>query len=297
MLSKAICPGCGAALEIDREKGTAVCPYCGTACVVDKVRDIHVHNTANAETLYARNVQIGESRADVLYQAAVALLRLGDRKQAESKLEQLISEYPGDPRGWWEKVRLLTDGLTCVPEETEAALSAAKQYSNACGVSPDPKTMQSAFADCRETMRERYKDAPARFQSALEKENSAREEADRLRAALEERRKNRLEKQESDADKKRTRHRLFWALCAIAFVLSAAFLRQGRMELFFLSAAVTAVLFLINAFYKGPVTSDESDGEEERTLRRIEALEQETDAAEQTALEAGKQMEILRLIR
>ena len=109
-LVKAVCTNCGGALEVDSSKKAAVCPYCHEAYIVE---DAINNYTTHVEHLYADNVTINDDRtAAARLEAGEANLKLKHWPEAENVFKEVCDLTPQDYRGWWGRIRAITQEFT-----------------------------------------------------------------------------------------------------------------------------------------------------------------------------------------
>ena len=107
-LVPAICPNCGASLQINPGDKAAICEYCKSAFVVEEaVNKYNTFQTTNIQHLHADQVVLNDSGVDKLLNAGHSLILLGKFYDADEKFQQATEEYPGDWRGWWGRVEVL----------------------------------------------------------------------------------------------------------------------------------------------------------------------------------------------
>ena len=121
------CTQCNAALEVDPSKDAAICPYCGTAFITEKaIHHHHTTNVTNIGTLHADKVQLGDSAEDEL-RAAETLLKLNNRMGAGVRFANVCEKHPYDYRGWFGRVRVISEELTRM-DLTQARVDEMRKY-------------------------------------------------------------------------------------------------------------------------------------------------------------------------
>jgi len=92
------CEVCGSN-DLLKSDGVFVCQYCGCKYSLEEVKHRMVELTGPVKVE-------GINNADSLYNKAMDWLSLKNYKEAANVLHDMTREYPADPRGWMEWVRL-----------------------------------------------------------------------------------------------------------------------------------------------------------------------------------------------
>lgn len=106
-LVDAKCTNCGAPLKVDNTKDAAICEFCGSAYIVKNAIQNYKYYVTN--NISANNVIIsskGDIEKERLLSNAIKFVELGEYKKADELLLNIMNDYPGDYRGYWEYYRL-----------------------------------------------------------------------------------------------------------------------------------------------------------------------------------------------
>lgn len=112
-LVTAMCPNCGAKLELDENMEKGFCMYCGSHIIVDDAVQkykIELSGKVSVE---------GILTADDLAKNGETLLGLENFAQAAETYEEMTKKYPGDWRGWWGMVRAVTMNMELMPGDED----------------------------------------------------------------------------------------------------------------------------------------------------------------------------------
>lgn len=110
-LVSAMCPNCGAKLELDENMEKGFCMYCGSQIIVqDAVQKykIEISGKVSVEGILS---------AEDLAKNGETLINIGNFQQAYDTFEELSVKYPDDYRGWWGMIRAVTVDFTVMPEK------------------------------------------------------------------------------------------------------------------------------------------------------------------------------------
>lgn len=125
-LVSAMCPNCGAKLELDENMEKGFCMYCGSQIIVqDAVQKykIEISGKVSVEGILS---------AEDLAKNGETLINIGNFQQAYDTFEELSVKYPDDYRGWWGMVRAVTTDFTVMPENenyrTEMRIAVEEYY-------------------------------------------------------------------------------------------------------------------------------------------------------------------------
>ena len=109
-LVKAVCTNCGGSLDVDSSQKAAICPHCKQAYVVEEAINNY---TTHVEHLHAENVTINDDRtAAARLEAGEANLKLKHWPEAEKVFIEVCDLTPQDYRGWWGRIRAVTQEFT-----------------------------------------------------------------------------------------------------------------------------------------------------------------------------------------
>lgn len=109
-LVKAVCTNCGGSLEVDSSQKAAICPHCKQAYIVEEAINNYV---THIEHLHAENVTINDDRtAAARLEAGEADLKLKHWPEAEKVFKEVCDLTPQDYRGWWGRIRAITQEFT-----------------------------------------------------------------------------------------------------------------------------------------------------------------------------------------
>lgn len=111
-LVSAMCPNCGAQLELDENMEKGFCMYCGSQILVqDAVQKYKIE-------LSGRVSVEGILSAEDLAKNGETFMKIGNIQQAYEAFSELSTKYPDDFRGWWGLVRAVTEDFSLMPSET-----------------------------------------------------------------------------------------------------------------------------------------------------------------------------------
>ena len=109
-LVKAICPNCGGFLEVDASNKAAICTFCKLPFIIEEAINNY---TTHIEHLHADNVTINDDRtAAARLEAGEANLKLKHWPEAEKVFKEVCDLTPQDYRGWWGRIRAITQEFT-----------------------------------------------------------------------------------------------------------------------------------------------------------------------------------------
>ncbi|MDE5742348.1 MAG: zinc ribbon domain-containing protein [Oscillospiraceae bacterium] len=112
-LVSAMCPNCGAKLELDENIEKGFCMYCGSQILVqDAVQKYKVE-------ISGRISVEGILSAEDLAKNGDTLVNIGNYQQAYDSYNELSVKYPDDYRGWWGMIKAMTSDFTIMPSETD----------------------------------------------------------------------------------------------------------------------------------------------------------------------------------
>ena len=112
-LVSAMCPNCGAKLELDENIEKGFCMYCGSQILVqDAVQKYKVE-------ISGRISVEGILSAEDLAKNGDTLVNIGNYQQAYDSYNELSVKYPDDYRGWWGMIRAMTSDFAIMPSETD----------------------------------------------------------------------------------------------------------------------------------------------------------------------------------
>lgn len=112
-LVSAMCPNCGAKLELDENMEKGFCMYCGSQILVqDAVQKYKVE-------ISGRISVEGILSAEDFAKNGDTLVNIGNYPQAYDSFKELSEKYPDDYRGWWGMIRAMTSDFAIMPEETD----------------------------------------------------------------------------------------------------------------------------------------------------------------------------------
>lgn len=112
-LVSAMCPNCGAKLELDENMEKGFCMYCGSQILVqDAVQKYKVE-------ISGRISVEGILSAEDFAKNGDTLINIGNYQQAYDSFKELSEKYPDDYRGWWGMIRAITRDFAIMPEEND----------------------------------------------------------------------------------------------------------------------------------------------------------------------------------
>ena len=112
-LVSAMCPNCGAKLELDENMEKGFCMYCGSQILVqDAVQKYKVEISGRVSVE-------GILSAEDLAKNGETLVNIGNYQQAYDSCKELSEKYPDDYRGWWGMIRAITSDFAIMPVETD----------------------------------------------------------------------------------------------------------------------------------------------------------------------------------
>lgn len=112
-LVSAMCPNCGAKLELDENMEKGFCMYCGSQILVqDAVQKYKVEISGRVSVE-------GILSAEDLAKNGDTLVNIGNYPQAYDSFKELSEKYPDDYRGWWGMIRAMTNDFSVMPAETD----------------------------------------------------------------------------------------------------------------------------------------------------------------------------------
>lgn len=134
-LVSAMCPNCGAQLELDENMEKGFCMYCGSQIIVqDAVQKYKIE-------LSGRVSVEGILSAEDFAKNGDTFMSIGNIQQAYEAFRELSTKYPDDFRGWWGLVRAVTNDFSLMPSETnyhtEERQMAAEYFDYACKTAGD----------------------------------------------------------------------------------------------------------------------------------------------------------------
>ena len=134
-LVSAMCPNCGAQLELDEKMEKGFCMYCGSQVLVQD--EVQKYKTEIGGRVSAEeNLSAGE-----LAQNGDTFMEIGNIRQAYEAFSEMSRKYPDDFRGWWGLVRTVTEDFSLMPSKgnyhTEERQTAAEYFDSACKTAGD----------------------------------------------------------------------------------------------------------------------------------------------------------------
>lgn len=112
-LVSAMCPNCGAKLELDENMEKGFCMYCGSQIIVqDAVQKYKVE-------ISGRISVEGILSAEDFAKNGDTLVSIGNYQQAYDSYKELSEKYPDDYRGWWGMIRAMTSDFAIMPDELD----------------------------------------------------------------------------------------------------------------------------------------------------------------------------------
>lgn len=112
-LVSAMCPNCGAKLELDENMEKGFCMYCGSQILVqDAVQKYKVEISGRVSVEGILSAEDFAKNGDTL-------VNIGNYPQAYDSFKELSEKYPDDYRGWWGMIRAMTSDFAIMPEETD----------------------------------------------------------------------------------------------------------------------------------------------------------------------------------
>lgn len=112
-LVSAMCPNCGAKLELDENMEKGFCMYCGSQIIVqDAVQKYKVE-------ISGRISVEGILSAEDFAKNGDTLVDIGNYQQAYDSYKELSEKYPDDYRGWWGMIRAMTSDFAIMPDELD----------------------------------------------------------------------------------------------------------------------------------------------------------------------------------
>lgn len=112
-LVSAMCPNCGAKLELDENMEKGFCMYCGSQILVqDAVQKYKIE-------ISGRISVEGILSAEDFAKNGDTLVNIGNYTQAYDSFKELSEKYPDDYRGWWGMIRAMTSDFAIMPSETD----------------------------------------------------------------------------------------------------------------------------------------------------------------------------------
>lgn len=112
-LVSAMCPNCGAKLELDENMEKGFCMYCGSQILVqDAVQKYKVEISGRVSVEGILSAEDFAKNGDTL-------VNIGNYPQAYDSFKELSEKYPDDYRGWWGMIRAMTSDFSIMPEETD----------------------------------------------------------------------------------------------------------------------------------------------------------------------------------
>ena len=100
-LTAAICPACGAQLQLDEKQTKGFCQYCGSQIIVQEViKKVTIENSVRVE---------GISNLESELSNVSAYIKLGKFDEAREVLRRLTEKYTSDFRPWWEQAKITYD--------------------------------------------------------------------------------------------------------------------------------------------------------------------------------------------
>ena len=101
----AVCPSCGAQLDVDNGKDAGICKYCGNAFITENaINNYNIKYEVKADTVIMNN----RASMDELLEREEVYSRLNEIKKLTDLYEEMIKLYPKRYEGWWGKILLLT---------------------------------------------------------------------------------------------------------------------------------------------------------------------------------------------
>ena len=129
-LVSAMCPNCGAQLELDENMEKGFCMYCGSRILVQD--DAQKYKPELSGQIFVQGVLSAEELA----KNGETFMKAGNIRQAYEAFRELSAKYPDDFRGWWGLVRAVTSDFSLMPSKenyyTEERETAAEYFDHAC---------------------------------------------------------------------------------------------------------------------------------------------------------------------
>ena len=112
----AVCPSCGATLDVDNSKDAGICQYCGNPFVMETaVTNYNIKYEVKADTVIVNN----RATMEELIEREEIYLRLNEIDRLSAVYEEMTKLYPKRYEGWWGKIILFTSRFTDLDADIE----------------------------------------------------------------------------------------------------------------------------------------------------------------------------------